>query len=448
MCSDVTIRVEDLSKAYRIYPTPSDRLKQAVMPRLRRLAAPLLRALGRSTEARPYFHEFWALRQLSFEVARGETVGIIGRNGSGKSTLLQLVCGTLTPTHGEVEVHGRVAALLELGSGFNPEYTGRQNVFLNASVLGLAQEETQARFADILAFADIGEFIDQPVKTYSSGMAMRLAFAVIAHVDADVLIIDEALAVGDAYFQQKCFRWLRGFQKKGTVLFCGHDTAALVGLCSRAIWLDRGNTRMIGSAEEVAKAYTTFIAAESMGLGEGAIRTADVAPGQAELTGPDTADMEGKAGYGSGLGRITHIALRRADGKDAPWYEGGEEAVLDLRVEALADLTDVIAGFFLKDRLGQAVAGDNSCDVALLQPQAMAQGETGLFHFRFVMPALAPGDYALGCAFASGTQDNQIQHHWIHEALMVKIQPRHHTGTMLNIQSNEKALVRGQGGAA
>jgi lipopolysaccharide transport system ATP-binding protein len=244
MSSDVSIRAAGLAKAYRVYPTPMDRLRQAAMPRLRRLAAPLLRALGRPLEAPPYFSEHWALRSLSFEVFRGETVGVIGRNGSGKSTLLQLICGTLTPSQGEVQVNGRVAALLELGSGFNPEYTGRENIFLNASVLGLSRAETEARLADILAFADIGEAVDQPTKTYSSGMAMRLAFAVIAHVDADVLIIDEALAVGDAYFQQKCLRWLRAFQKNGTVLFCSHDTGAVISFCTRAIWLDGGRVRI------------------------------------------------------------------------------------------------------------------------------------------------------------------------------------------------------------
>lgn len=233
MSSDFAIRALGLSKSYLIYAKPSDRLRQAVMPRLGRFLRPMRQMLG--LRERVYFTEHGALQDVSFVVRRGETVGIIGRNGSGKSTLLQLVCGTLTPTAGEVAVQGRVAALLELGSGFNPEYTGRENVFLNASVLGLSQEQILARLDSILAFADIGEQVDQPVKTYSSGMAMRLAFAVITHVDADVLIIDEALAVGDAYFQQKCFRWLRAFQARGTVLFCGHDVGAIMALCDRAI---------------------------------------------------------------------------------------------------------------------------------------------------------------------------------------------------------------------
>ena len=187
-----------------------------------------------------FFREFWALKDVSFEVKRGETVGIIGRNGSGKSTLLQIICGTLSPTGGQVETHGRVAALLELGSGFNPEFTGRENVYMNGSVIGLSRDEIDTLFDDIVAFADIGEFIDQPVKTYSSGMYVRLAFAVIAHVNADTLVIDEALAVGDVFFVQKCMRFLRKFMDEGTIIFVSHDTGAVVNLCNRAFMLNKG----------------------------------------------------------------------------------------------------------------------------------------------------------------------------------------------------------------
>ena len=183
--------------------------------------------------------DFYALRDISFDVSRGETVGIIGRNGSGKSTLLQIIAGTLSPSEGQVSVRGRVAALLELGAGFNPDYTGRENAYLNAQLLGLSKSQVDERFEDIAAFADIGEFIDQPVKVYSSGMYVRLAFAVVAHVDADVLIIDEALAVGDAFFTQKCMRFLRSFMSRGTVLFVSHDTGSVRNLCNRAIWLEK-----------------------------------------------------------------------------------------------------------------------------------------------------------------------------------------------------------------
>lgn len=192
---------------------------------------------------------------MSFHVQKGETIGIIGRNGSGKSTLLQIICGTLTPSGGRVAINGRVAALLELGAGFNPEFTGRENVYMNAALLGLSKAQIEERLDAIFAFADIGGFVDQPVKTYSSGMYVRLAFAVIAHVDADVLVIDEALAVGDAFFTQKCMRFLRAFMERGTVLFVSHDTNAVVNLCTRVVWLDKGRVREIGPAKDVCDSY-------------------------------------------------------------------------------------------------------------------------------------------------------------------------------------------------
>ncbi|EGY29741.1 ABC-type polysaccharide/polyol phosphate transport system, ATPase component [Candidatus Regiella insecticola 5.15] len=238
MSSEIAIKVENLSKCYQIYDKPRDRLLQML-------------ARGR----KQYFREFWALREVSFEIKKGETVGIIGRNGSGKSTLLQMICGTLNPTSGSIQTQGRIAALLELGSGFNPEFTGRENIYMNAAVLGLSKEETDTRFDDIVSFADIGDFIEQPIKTYSSGMVMRLAFAIIAHVDADLLVIDEALAVGDAFFVQKCMRFLRQFMEKGTVLFVSHDTASVINLCDYAIWIDAGTKKMEGTTKKVSEAY-------------------------------------------------------------------------------------------------------------------------------------------------------------------------------------------------
>lgn len=233
MSSDnIAIRVQGLGKCYQIYGRPEDRLKQYIMPRIHALAG---RVPGR------YYREFWALKDVSFEVGRGETVGIIGRNGSGKSTLLQMICGTLAPTTGVVETRGRVAALLELGAGFNPEFTGRENVYMNATVLGLTQEEIDARFDDITAFADIGDFIEQPVKQYSSGMYARLAFAVAISVDPDILVVDEALAVGDEPFQRKCFARIDKIKNEGgTILFVSHSGGTIINLCDRAILLNRG----------------------------------------------------------------------------------------------------------------------------------------------------------------------------------------------------------------
>lgn len=247
MSSEIAVAVESVSKSYLIYARPEDRLKQALMPRLARLL--------KRPEPR-YYQEFSALRDVSFSIRRGETVGIIGRNGAGKSTLLQIICGTLTPTSGTVYTSGRVAALLELGAGFNTEFTGRENVYLNGAVLGLSNDEITARMPQIEAFAEIGEFIDQPVKTYSSGMFMRLAFSIAIHVDADVVVIDEALAVGDFVYQSKCLDALQALTRKGvTILFVSHDISQVQKLCTRAIYLQSQGQMFVGPTKEICDRY-------------------------------------------------------------------------------------------------------------------------------------------------------------------------------------------------
>lgn len=261
--SDIAIRVSNLSKCYHIYDKPNDRLKQFIIPKLCRTMPALNRffltphaPLPADQGAPAYYKEFWALKDVSFEIKKGETVGIIGRNGSGKSTLLQMICGTLSPTGGSVATNGRIAALLELGSGFNPEFTGRENVYMNCAVLGLSEEEVDERFDDIAAFADIGQFIDQPTKTYSSGMMVRLAFAVSVCVEPEILIVDEALAVGDAAFQFKCLERLKRLTQSGaTLLFVSHDISMVKSFCNRAIYLQGGAVKAVGLAEHLAELY-------------------------------------------------------------------------------------------------------------------------------------------------------------------------------------------------
>jgi len=245
--NEVAIRTTNLSKCYNIYDKPIDRLKQSIIPKVFKL----LRGPRRT-----YYREFWALKDLNIEVVRGETLGVIGRNGSGKSTLLQLICRTLTPTTGHIEANGRIAALLELGTGFNPEFNGRDNIFLNGAILGLSKDEIDARFDAIVDFADIGEFLEQPVKFYSSGMVVRLAFAVQAMVDPDIFVVDEALAVGDELFQRKCFRRLETLKKNGTtILFVSHSTHQIIELCDRALLLDQGRRLMMTDPITTVKAY-------------------------------------------------------------------------------------------------------------------------------------------------------------------------------------------------
>jgi lipopolysaccharide transport system ATP-binding protein len=248
---DIVITVKNLGKSYNIYKRPQDRLKQSVIPRLQQI-------MGRP--ANRYFREFWALHDVSFDVRKGETIGIIGRNGSGKSTLLEIICGTLTPTKGTVTTHGRITAILELGSGFNTEFSGRENVYLNGAILGLTREEIDSRFNDIAEFADIGEFIDQPVKFYSSGMTVRLAFAVQAMVDPDILIVDEALAVGDEKFRRKCFARLEELRSHGTsILFVSHSAQQITELCQRVLLLEEGERLLFNDPLPVVRAYQKLI---------------------------------------------------------------------------------------------------------------------------------------------------------------------------------------------
>jgi len=251
MCSEssaAVIQVNNLSKSYRIYNHPRDRLLQSLWGRDRRC------------KHKRFYKEFWALQELSFSLARGQTLGVVGRNGSGKSTLLQLICGTLSPSSGSVHVSGRIGALLELGSGFNPEFSGLENVFLNATLLGLTKEEIDTKLDQILAFADIGEFIDQPVKTYSSGMTVRLAFAVQAHIDPDVLVVDEALAVGDEFFQKKCYSHLERLKERGTsVLLVTHSCPQIIQHCDQALLLHKGKACMLGEPARITVTYQRLI---------------------------------------------------------------------------------------------------------------------------------------------------------------------------------------------
>ncbi len=298
MSSDIAIRVDGVAKRYRIFARPFDRL--------------LFQMFGlRETRCEP----FDALHELSFAVRPGETLGLIGRNGAGKSTLLQIICGTLTPSTGNVAVNGRVAALLELGAGFNPEFTGRENVYMNAAIYGLDRAEIDRALPSILEFAEIGDFIDRPVKTYSSGMFVRLAFAVIAHVRADILIIDEALAVGDVYFTQKCMRFLKRFKESGTLVFVSHDVNSVINLCDRAIWLDRGRIARQGPAKEVCEAYLGSFYPDG-----------DVGDNAA---GANVALRRGSEEFGTGCARIETVELLDDGPAAQPAVGGAARAIAD-----------------------------------------------------------------------------------------------------------------------
>lgn len=429
--NDIAIRVSNLSKCYQIYDTPRDRLKQFIIPRIRRVVG---------KQQKQYFREFWALKDVSFEIKKGETVGIIGRNGSGKSTLLQILCGTLTSTSGSVEINGRVAALLELGAGFNAEFTGRENVYLNANLLGLSNEDIDARFDDIVAFADIGEFIEQPVKTYSSGMYVRLAFAVIAHVNADILIIDEALAVGDVFFQQKCFRYLRAIQSNGgIVLFVSHDTSAVASLCNRAILLSHNMNTVVGKTDEICNIYIKNIYDERSYvdvISQNSIITPPINQLISTLSIENTiTSFEGEqqpenifhialfrhdaGSFGQGGAKIVDVWFEDNTGSKINKVQGGDLVNFFIKVESFQNIQWPAFGFMLKDRLGQFVIAEGTDLAFRNQLLDLNKGDTAQVKFSFIMPILFQGEYSLNIAFAEGIGDDHIQHHWINDAVIL-----------------------------
>jgi ABC-type polysaccharide/polyol phosphate transport system ATPase subunit len=311
MSSEVALRVENLGKCYHIYDQPQDRLKQILWR-------------GR----RQFYREFWALRDVSLEIRHGETVGIVGRNGSGKSTLLQLICGTLTPTQGSVETNGRVGALLELGAGFNPEFTGRENVYMNAAIFGVPKQQIDRSYDAITAFADIGDFMNQPVKTYSSGMYVRLAFAVAIHIEPEILIIDEALSVGDLLFQLKCFLKFQELQNAGkTILFVSHDVNAIKRYCSRALLLEGGQLHFEGSPNDTVNRYTRVL------FPDGGPPT--LQPVTEPVASEDVVATSGKEyRYGTGEGEIHTIMLRNSQGRSTTVFTTGERMTASFRATA------------------------------------------------------------------------------------------------------------------
>ena len=401
---DVVIRVDNLGKCYRIYDSPKDRLKQALW-----------------RDRRQYFREFWALRDVSFELRRGETLGIIGRNGSGKSTLLQMICGTLTPTEGSVQTHGTVAALLELGSGFNPEFTGIENVYLNALLHGLSREQTEERLEDIQAFADIGEFIHQPVRTYSSGMLVRLAFAVIAHVDASVLIVDEALSVGDAVFGQRCMRFIRRFIENGTLLFVSHDMNAVSSLCKKAAWMESGRMKMHGETSSVLPAYTRFCfesaEAESktqQGSDNNRIPNSS-SKNVDQQTLIDQWDSEGD--WGNRNATISKAELLTKSGQPTTTPECGETVTLRITAHCTNHVDNFMAGFIIRDRTGMIVLGENNINHGNQSAGAEAVVEVD---FEFRMPFLAAGSYTISPGISQGDPDTPTVMHYKPDKIIIQ----------------------------
>lgn len=413
-----SIKVEDLGKTFKIYKKPQDRLKQKIFGKFKR-----------------YFTEFVVFENLNFSVKKGETVGIIGRNGAGKSTLLQIICGTLIETKGSIFVEGRVAALLELGAGFNPDFTGRENIYMAASLYGLSKAQVDKKFERILDFAEIGNYIDQPVKKYSSGMFVRLAFSLIAHVDADVLIIDEALSVGDIYFQQKCMRFLNEFRLQGgTLLFVSHDMAAVASLCDRCLLLTRKNGTNhyhYGEAKSISKIYLEDFYESKVNTAieprdrkvhiSGAIKNNFSLENvnQSHFT-VSSFNRESKS-FGTGFGEIIDVYFIDSTNTSVSEFKSGEALSLVVRCMARKPMIFPAIGFILKNRLGQMLIAESTDTYFRSQQIEINNGDVfeGVFNFSF--PRIIRGDYVIDIAFAEGPGDDHIQHHWIHEALVMSV---------------------------
>lgn len=404
--NDIAISVSNLSKCYQIYNNPRDRLKQFVLPSLRNIfmRSPI-----------KYFDEFWALKDVSFEVKKGETVGIIGSNGSGKSTLLQIICGTLSLTSGSVESYGRIAALLELGSGFNPEFTGRENVYLNGTILGLTRDEIDRRIDDIFAFADIGGFVDQPVKTYSSGMFIRLAFATQAYVDPEILIVDEALAVGDSYFVHKCMNRFHQMQKRGTtILLVSHDATAIKTLCNRAIWLDEGSTVSIGMSSIVVDQYLSAVRKQPVLIDftkETFVSDSSVAPIESchdEFEESNIPNIDRRVGNQA----CTFVGIGFYDEHMCRSAVVSNNSTVSLRItfrnNTLLEGRLLVLGYSLRNNRGVDIASNNS-EIEKTEIYAPPVGKTETVRIEIDLPELHPGSYSLTVSIGCRETDGCMQ---------------------------------------
>lgn len=392
MCSDsYALDLQHVSKVYHIYEAPHHRLLQMIYGYRKR-----------------FFREFKALDDVSFQVGRGESVGIIGRNGAGKSTLLQVIAGTLAATSGQCHTSGRITALLELGSGFNPEFSGHENVLLNAAILGMSEKEIAEKYDEIVAFADIGDFINQPVKTYSSGMKMRLAFAVQAFIDPEILIVDEALSVGDGAFQIKCMQRMREMvEQKTTILLVSHSLQTLRSFCSRVIWIDEGRIKMDGDTREVTAHYSEVLFGTATKTDKK--KSSDSVPEKQALVGEEDFPLVSLDGvsrteslrrWGSGEAKVSAFSLHDASGALSKSYEFGDTLELNMEADVLADIVgrDFSLAFAIKNRQGLDIISISTDRLGVFTDAPEKDGKLRV-RFRFPLQ-IAPGDYSLVLAIA------------------------------------------------
>ncbi|MEH2293582.1 ABC transporter ATP-binding protein [Nostoc sp.] len=389
MGEELAISLKNVSKCFKRYARPVDRLKEILLP------------------AKSYAQEFWALRDVSFDVNKAETMGIIGRNGAGKSTLLQMICGTLTPTSGEVQVNGRVAALLELGAGFNPEFTGRENVYMNGAIMGLSRQDVDERFDKVAAFADIGDFIEQPVKSYSSGMYVRLAFASAIHVDPDILIVDEALSVGDMFFQAKCMTRMKQMMDVGvTVLFVSHDVGAVKSLCRQAILLSHGELITSGSAKQVVEKYFSMkVESEQVILKQDKLKN-DLIDSELLLESEKNSlinnlDFLKRAAFQriqNGKASFINVQILNDEGKKISNLDYAQNLILRMHIEIYEDIEELVFGYHIRDKNGADIVYSDS-EIEEKTLKSVKQGERYIIDWKF-KATLIQGIYNVSCVLS------------------------------------------------
>jgi ABC-type polysaccharide/polyol phosphate transport system ATPase subunit len=418
----LALRVEGVSKQYRIYGRPGDRLAESL-------------TRGRWKRHR----EFWALRDISFEVERGSTIGIVGPNGCGKSTLLQIIAGTLEPTHGEVWREGRVAALLELGAGFDPEFTGAENVLMSASLMGLSRREAERLFPEIERFAEIGPFIHQPVKTYSSGMFVRLAFAVASSVEPDLLVVDEALAVGDAAYQHRCLRRIKEIQSRGaTVLVVSHEAGTIRALCSRAILLNAGRMVTDGPPGDVLNHYQKIVMEREQAYEEELASAAPEGTGEAEA---EREPLNCAFRHGDGSAEVLEASLTDAARRPARVVETGTEMTVRVRILFRREMEEAVVGFLVRNREGLHAYGTNTRE-HLVEFGHIAPGEQAEVAFTFNC-WLGLGEFSISIAVHS---PEGVAYDWLDGVFFFRVTSHMIIEGIANL--NAAVAVRRLGGAA
>lgn len=408
--TEAAVSVQNISKLYLLYNKPQDRLKQSILGRL----------------GKNYARTFWALRDVSFNVRRGEVLGIIGRNGSGKSTLLQIIAGIIQPTEGQLEIRGRLTALLELGAGFNPEFTGRENILLNGATMGISEKEMRNRMDEIIDFAQIGEFIDQPVKIYSSGMYVRLAFAIATSVDPDVLLIDEALAVGDIGFVIKCMNRMKQMRERGaTILLVTHDVQTVRSFCDSAIWLNQGSLALAGTPMDTTARYIQFLFEEQMESARPEVQITQTQNTETPaVSATSELSMEKRLDlvrWGSGELRVESCSLDNGQMTHKPVFEYGEKIQIHIRVQALKDVSskNLGAGFAFRNMNGLDIITGTTYDEGLRIPPLSAGQQ---IEVDFTLEnILAPGDYALVVNVENRDQASPHYYDFIENMSIIKV---------------------------